>query len=509
MRSAFFSLVAVLALIAMVLAATGIPVQRTQSAPAEGIAFEQGDLDIANPGFVTALTFGPDGRLYVADLTGIYALMLDDTGTQVIDRHDIATDLHAVLGLAFDPTSSESFIYASRLDPDATPGFRSIISRFNIYDGLRQDVITGLPDWQGFEHFTDGIAFDASGKLYIGQGATTDAGGYDSPLAGAILVADVHAPGFSGTVTYQHSGDYLEQTSGDVRVFAPGLRNPYGIIVHSNGYIYATDNGPTGSAAPLSCPPVPFSTSPESTADELNLIEQDHYYGFPNFNRGRSDPRQCVYRAPEDPSTQDYTAPIFVANDDCRLCESVAEYTGGAFGGAMKGDLVLDSLMGGVWRAHLSADGRHLVSMKLLATFGSTLGIAVGPTGIIYAGTASNGHAAISYLRPAAAGPPTPSPASTVTETPRPRSPTPSAAPSSTGTPTVTPTPTRRREGDVDCSGTTDSRDAALILQLDAGMLAALPCQSAGDISEDGMVNSIDAALALQCDAGLLVCRLR
>lgn len=78
------------------------------------------------------------------------------------------------------------------------------------------------------------------------------------------------------------------------------------------------------------------------------------------------------------------------------------------------------------------------------------------------------------------------------------------ASPPPTATPTRTPTPPAAPPGDVDCRDGVTSIDAALILQLDAGLISALPCQSAGDVSNDGAVNAIDAALVLQFVAGLL-----
>ncbi len=58
--------------------------------------------------------------------------------------------------------------------------------------------------------------------------------------------------------------------------------------------------------------------------------------------------------------------------------------------------------------------------------------------------------------------------------------------------------------GDVNCGGTVDAIDAALVLQLSAGLIGLLPCGGAADVSQDGTVNSIDAALILQYSAGLI-----
>jgi len=58
--------------------------------------------------------------------------------------------------------------------------------------------------------------------------------------------------------------------------------------------------------------------------------------------------------------------------------------------------------------------------------------------------------------------------------------------------------------GDVNCGGTVDAIDAALVLQLGAGLLGSLACKDNADANEDGTINSIDAALILQFTAGLL-----
>ena len=77
--------------------------------------------------------------------------------------------------------------------------------------------------------------------------------------------------------------------------------------------------------------------------------------------------------------------------------------------------------------------------------------------------------------------------------------------PTETSTPTATPSPTPGVPGDVNCNGSVSSIDAALILQLDAGLLDSLPCAQNADLSGDGEINSVDAALVLQHVAGLII----
>jgi glucose/arabinose dehydrogenase len=376
--------------------------------PQEEPVFWRGALDVAivTP---TSLSFGPDGRLYVASWTAIQALTLDAATQQVLAVEQIASGLVDVLGLAFDPTAPASpvTIYASGREATATAGFDGVVSTFTAPNWAREDVITGLPSSRpSFNHLTNGLAFDAQGRLFIAQGSSTDSGLVEeefwpeTPLSAAILVAEINQPDFDGAVSYQPPGspadDNVDQVGGDVAVYAPGLRNPYDLVVHSNGHIYATDNGASGPQASDSCQGSAFGVS---ASDELNLIEQGSYYGQPNRNRGRSDPRQCIYHAPEEGDGADFTAPIAILPRHCS-CDGIAEYTGAAFGGTMLGNLVYVRWnLGSIARAELSADGRSVLSTSTLASgLGLPLDVTVGPDGTIY--IAEFGEERIAYLAP-------------------------------------------------------------------------------------------------------------
>jgi hypothetical protein len=69
--------------------------------------------------------------------------------------------------------------------------------------------------------------------------------------------------------------------------------------------------------------------------------------------------------------------------------------------------------------------------------------------------------------------------------------------------PTVPPTPPRPL-GDFNCDGAINSIDAAIILQISAGLIVPLPCTGDGDVNHDDELNPIDAALILQYTAGLI-----
>ena len=386
---------------------------RSLTVAGEEIVFVAGTLaaTIESP---TSLAFGPDGRLYVATLSfsgpaEILALTLDPATQEVLDVELIATDLSYVLGIAFDPTAPPSpvVLYASRQEPAATDGFEGVVSRFTAPNWEREDLITGLPtSAPNFNHYTNGLAFDATGRLLIAQGSSTEAGltagvfWPETPLSAAILIAAIHAPGFDGAISYSPAGppadDNVDQVGGDVQVYASGIRNAYDLVVHSNGRIYATDNGKGLEEASSSCT---SSADDPSRADELNLIEEGNYYGHPNRNRGRFDPRQCVYHAPEEGSGAGYTGPIAVLPDHCS-CDGIAEYTSAAFGGAMQGDLLyVHWNVGNVWRAQLADAGSAVLEPVMLASgLSAPLDVTVGPNGTIYVAELAGGQ--ISYLAP-------------------------------------------------------------------------------------------------------------
>ncbi|MEX0785877.1 MAG: DUF6073 family protein [Dehalococcoidia bacterium] len=101
----------------------------------------------------------------------------------------------------------------------------------------------------------------------------------------------------------------------------------------------------------------------------------------------------------------------------------------------------------------------------------------------------------------------TPTPAITATPTaslPSP-TPTPGTQPTATPTPgtgpTATPTPSSTGSGDANKNGTTDSIDAALMLQHIAGFISRPPNS---DTDQDGDTDAIDVALVLQYVAGFL-----
>ena len=113
--------------------------------------------------------------------------------------------------------------------------------------------IEGLPVSDS-DHGLNGLEFGDNGELYILVGSNTN-GGVPGQLTGkqvqkdnyyssSAVVAYLADPLFDGTITYDADDDGTPNGGNGIDVFAAGLRNSFGIVLHSNGNLYATDNGP-------------------------------------------------------------------------------------------------------------------------------------------------------------------------------------------------------------------------------------------------------------------------
>ena len=213
----------------------------------------------------TSLTFGPDGRLYVAELTGNVAALADrDDDHAAEERTEFAAGLASPLGLAF-------------YESDLFVGRRGGVTRLRDMDGdgvadEARSIVEGLP---ALRHQTDSIAIGPDGRLYIGQGSTSDRGETGvQPLEASILVA--------------------ERDGSGLRVFASGTRNPYDLAFFpGTSQLFATDNG--------------RDVPPSGVPDELNLIVDGGDYGWPGC-WGKGQGPDCAGTLPSVAEFQEHAS---------------------------------------------------------------------------------------------------------------------------------------------------------------------------------------------------------
>ncbi|MEX2274651.1 MAG: hypothetical protein WEA10_03660 [Actinomycetota bacterium] len=425
-----------------VVLAAGVLAAAPVRAGGAAIGFGKGLLSLERSERPTSLQFGPDGRLYVAQLDGkiyAYAIVRDGPNTyrvgatetisavRSIPNHDDDGTLNPsvtgrfVTGMLVVGTAVRPVLYVTSSDPrignsetgdtglDTNSGSLSRLA----WTGTRwrhRVLVVGLPRSEEV-HATNGLAVDAaSDTLYIAQGGHTNMGAPSASfnflpeyaLSGAILSVDLVAvgngpyelptlndrsrPGSPDANDPFGGNDGRNQAKivpgGPVQVYSPGFRNPYDVLLASNGLLYATDNGPNAGAGGLPAGEGPGGVctdepqEPGETAfDSLHLVEgPDDYNGAPNPTRGNTENtwgnRSPVAAVGANPVECDFLDSGPARGSLATFPEStngIAEYTASNFEGAMQGDLLLVTLLDNlVSRVQLSTDGSTASSVDTL-----------------------------------------------------------------------------------------------------------------------------------------------
>jgi N-acetylneuraminic acid mutarotase/glucose/arabinose dehydrogenase len=396
--------------------------------PSGGFSFDRSSFTVQNP---TAMVWGPDDRLYVTEMMGkIHALTLDANKQVVADQQVTTLGSRLTLGIAVDPFSTPTnvVLWVAHSSPSLNSGVAnsSTVSRLSGPGfATRQDVITGLPRAIA-NHAINSLHFGPDGRLYIAQAGNTGAGAPNTantefftrpeqPLSAALLVADVHATGFQGTCASAvddstGTAAKIVPASCHVAVYASGLRNIYDFVHHSNGHIYAPENG-LGVKGTFPATPTPdcqgivtYSTQfdPGEQPDTLLLLQAGRYYGHPNPARD-----ECVFGngSRQGVSPLPTWTPALAILGNNRSADGMIEYTGAAFCGDLRGDLLIANYSVGdnITRVRLAADGLSVTGMEsLVGGFTNPLPLAMDPDGTIYVG--EHGGNKVTVLRPREGG---------------------------------------------------------------------------------------------------------
>ncbi len=374
---------------------------------------------------VTQGAWGPDGRLYVGTRDGIIeAYTFDDdynlTNTQTITTLTGLSN-HEVTGIGFNPyeVTGPVKIYVAHTQLFAVEVFDaahenciglpqgqvmpyngqiSVLTgpNFDTYEPL----ITGLPV-SNHDHGVASIEFNNDGDMLFCVGGNTNAGVVscelgglpETPLSAAVVIAYVSRENFNGTITYldpnglpnndQVFGETVDIAPGiDVEVFAPGVRNSFDLVYTTWGDIYTTDNDSgAGYGAASTGPDTQTLTPGEEDIDSVDRIIQGNYYGHPNRNRGRTDPRQNVYYTANSSFPGIINAAIVTFPSSIN---GIDEYRSAAFDSQMRGDLLVQKWNAQTYRLELSED--HLTvtnSYALLFNEIDSLDLLTGPGGAL------------------------------------------------------------------------------------------------------------------------------
>jgi len=364
----------------------------------------------------------------VRDESGVYEVVDEEVITVINDipNHDDDGSLNPgvtsrlITGMLVTGTAGSPVIYISSSDPrtneqdeenlglptwlDTNSGMISKVERVN---GLwaRTDVVRGLPRSEEV-HATNGLQLDTvTNTLYVAQGGHTNMGAPsylfsyvpEYALSACVLAIDLDEIGDAtydlptlndedredvpdGSPGYEDPNDPFGGNRGKnmamwladspVQVHASGFRNPYDLLLKSNGKLYLFDNGPNGGYGfpPEDCTNETVEGGADSGRDGLFLVRHPGYYaGHCNPVRGNADlrfndsnpqmavsgelinPEECIYHW--NPDTLVFTV---------GSTNGITEYTASNFNGSMQGEIIAAYLDGELLRIRLNEDGDAL-----------------------------------------------------------------------------------------------------------------------------------------------------
>ena len=322
-------------------------------------------------------------------------------------------------GLAVAGTAEQPVIFAVTTDPRIGGGLKKTDKNLDTNSGVlsrltrdrsahptgtggsgggpgawqRLDLVRGLPRSEE-NHSGNGLVLEPSGRrLLLAQGGMTNLGAPSEQfvltpefaLSAAILSIDLAA---IGEATYDlptlddparpgadDAGDPFGGADGDnqarlvpggpVQVFAPGFRNAYDLVLTTAGRLYTVDNGANSGYGDTPRPAGGHCTNEprpggEDRPDTLHRVTEGYYGGHPNptranpenvFGAGRSPVEQASAGECEEGEVDDALA-TFPASTN-----GISEYRGGAFDGALAGELLVASFDNRIYRIELSKDG--------------------------------------------------------------------------------------------------------------------------------------------------------
>jgi hypothetical protein len=358
--------------------------------------------DFGKDGFTT-LTIGPDHRLYAATSGGKierWDIKADGTLQNHVTISPFGDERRLLIGFHFDPAATSKNLIAwlshSSSEFQKATDWSSRISKVDLSNPSSPKstlYVTNLPRSYK-DHSINSIEFGPDGALYVPMGSNTAMGApsafwakrNERLLSAAVLRLDIaKAEKFALPLdvrTPDGGGTYNPYaTDAPLTLYATGIRNAYDLVWHSNGQLYVPTNG---SAAGGYTPALqygkvrsdgtvykgPFIRAMADVratqSDYLFRVEKGGYYGHPNplrneyiMNGGNptsgQDPAEVVWNAADgtllgypvgtlpEPNLRDWSyefGPNISPN-------GIIEYKSNAFGGKLKGRLLVCRFSGG------------------------------------------------------------------------------------------------------------------------------------------------------------------
>ncbi|PJF22402.1 MAG: hypothetical protein CUN56_06170 [Phototrophicales bacterium] len=268
------------------------------------------------PGQPMQIAYDADGRLYgtvitdpVARTGAVYRLMENGEAQQV------SPIFVSPVGLAFQPGTDVLYV-SGRVSLEQGGAIWRVEE-----DGQTSVVVGDLPCcFQIIDNQPNGMVFGSDGLLYIGVGSLSD---HAEPINPATERNRELVP-------LEASILRINPHTGEVSVYAEGIRNPYDVTFDSQGQLYATDNGLLSGAG-----------------DRVLQVDSGGHYGWPYW-RGRGC-EECPL-----PTRAIDIQPDWVRFPDYTLPRGIVAYTGNQFP-----PNVFDSIFVALW--HNTPNAQRIV----------------------------------------------------------------------------------------------------------------------------------------------------
>ena len=219
------------------------------------------------------IAWGPDNHLWITERSGLISRWHPGNGSfsTVLDISDVVYEVSeaGLLGMAFHPDFDQTpwvyLVYNYRL-PDNS-GIRERLVRYHFDGGALINPDTLLNGLSGSgNHNGSRLAFAPDGTLYMTTG----------DVQNVSLAQDYSS--LSGKVLRINSDGSIPSDNPDPEsyIWSIGHRNPQGLVFSPDGLLYSSEHGP-------------------SNDDELNIIEKDRNYGWPDVQGFCDSPTESEY----------------------------------------------------------------------------------------------------------------------------------------------------------------------------------------------------------------------
>lgn len=328
--------------------------------------------DVAtNLNTIWEITWGPDDYLWVTERPGRVQRVNPETGDMqlVLDITDevLTGSERGLMGMALSPTFvDDGYVFLSYTYQGIGTIVKIVRYKYNgtglIDPTIILDNITGAGTHDGCR-----LAFDSDGKLYIttGDARITELAQNLTSLNGKVLRINP-----DGSIPADNP--YYGSKSLKNEIWSYGHRNPQGLVFH-NGILYSSEHGP-------------------STNDELNIIERDRNYGWPDVEGMCNLPKEldyCKIHNIKEPLAIYYeNKTLAVAGIDFYDVPDNAPYEIPEF----QNSILMTTLKTGIlMQIRLSEDGMKILEEKNIInnTYGRLRSVCVSPEGRVFFGTSN------------------------------------------------------------------------------------------------------------------------